>query len=82
MNDFEKAALYAVSQLDETEIDYALHQMDKCRIPAGTVSGISEKICDCMEEYGDDNDLPEGWWLEYGDEDDVLFTGLNLKNKN
>lgn len=82
MNDFEKAALYAVSQLDETEIDYALHQMDKHRIPIRMMGGISEMICDSMEEYGEDNDLPEGWWFVYGDEDDVFFTGLNLKNKN
>jgi hypothetical protein len=36
-------------------------------------SEISNKINDLMEEYGEDNDLAEGWWLLYGDTDDVFF---------
>lgn len=40
---------------------------------------MSESICDSMEEYGADNELPEGWWLDYGDESDVFTTALDLK---
>ena len=29
-------------------------------------------IIDLLEEYGQDNDLPEGWWCEYGDIDDIV----------
>lgn len=29
-------------------------------------------IIDLLEEYGQDNGLPEGWWLEYGDIDDIV----------
>lgn len=34
---------------------------------------ICEEIADLMEEYGEENDLPEGWWLEYGDEEDIFM---------
>ena len=34
---------------------------------------ISDSICDLMEEFGEDNDLPEGWWPNEGDEEDVFF---------
>lgn len=36
-------------------------------------SALADMIYDLMEEYGEDNDLPEGWWLEYGDVQDVLM---------
>lgn len=29
-------------------------------------------IADHLEEYGQDNDLPERWWCEYGDIDDIV----------
>lgn len=34
---------------------------------------ISNEISGLMEEYGEDNDLEEGWWLEFGDETDIFF---------
>lgn len=35
--------------------------------------GIDDgKIIDLLEEYGQDNDLPEGWWEELGDIDDWM----------
>lgn len=37
------------------------------------VAEIAEEIRDLMEEYGEDHDLPEGWWLEYGDEGEVFL---------
>ena len=30
---------------------------------------IADQIYDLLEEFGADNDLPENWWAEYGDED-------------
>ena len=32
----------------------------------------ADDIADALEEYGQDNDLPEGWWCEYGDIDDII----------
>lgn len=36
--------------------------------------GIDDmKIIDLLEEYGDDNDLGEGWWMEECDIDDIVL---------
>ena len=43
------------------------------RMPAsGGIENTADKIQDLLEEYGADNELSEGWWMEYGDIDDVL----------
>ena len=34
---------------------------------------IAQEIADLMDEYGMDNDLPDGWWMEYGTADDIFF---------
>ncbi len=80
MTEFEKAAQYVLSQLDEIDVQHAIYHMDRDRCPLSMVdASLCGKISDLMEEYGDDNDLPEGWWLDYGDEDEILTTALNLK---
>jgi hypothetical protein len=80
MTEFEKAALYVIDQLDEIDVQHAIYHMDRDRRPLSMVdASLCGKISDLMEEYADDNDLPEGWWLDYGDEDEVLTTALNLK---
>lgn len=33
---------------------------------------LADDISDLLEEYGEDNDLPEGWWCVYGDIDDII----------
>lgn len=27
---------------------------------------------DCMEEYSDEHNLPEGWWQNFGDTTDII----------
>lgn len=29
-------------------------------------------VSDLLEEYGEANDLPEGWWMEFGEPEDIL----------
>ena len=58
MNEFQKAIHYVKEQLDQHDISL--------------IAEDDGTIYDLMEEYGADNDLPEGWWLNYGDESDVL----------
>jgi antitoxin component of RelBE/YafQ-DinJ toxin-antitoxin module len=44
----------------------------KHRMPVNT--GIDDAhVIDLLEEYGQDNDLPEGWWENEGDIDDILL---------
>lgn len=40
--------------------------------PSDCVTKDTEVI-DLLEEYGEENDLPEGWWMEQGDIDDILM---------
>lgn len=81
MNDFEKAALYVLSQLDEIDVQHAIYHINRSRCPLSMVdASLCDMIADLMEEYSDDNDLPEGWWFDYGDEEEILTTALNLKS--
>ena len=34
---------------------------------------LCDQIYDLMEEYGEEHDLPEGWWLDEADEEEVLL---------
>ena len=66
---------YVREQLDEDELVVYRVEVSRNlnhRIPANM--GLDDgKIIDLLEEYGEDNDLPEGWWEEYGDIEDWLL---------
>ena len=32
----------------------------------------ADEIAEVLEEYGQDNELPEGWWCEYGDINEII----------
>jgi len=54
----------------------ALYEIDRMRCPLSmTHDGeqIEQGICDLLEEFGEENDLPEGWWLEEGDAEDIFW---------
>ena len=76
MEEFEKALQYVRDNKNwsDAEEAVALERIDHWRVDlANTGMGISEKIYDLMEEYSADNDLPEGWWLEFGDIEDFFM---------
>lgn len=53
---------------------YAWEIIDKCRCPISQASDeITYEIQRLMDEYGEDHDLPEGWWQEYADEDEIFM---------
>lgn len=76
---FEKALQYVRDNKTWTiaEEEVAVADIDKMRCPlAHTRTGekIADAINDLMEEYGEDNDLPEGWWLdEVGDAEEIFW---------
>lgn len=79
MNDFQKAIQYVKENVDRIDIEHALHHMDKYRCPLRMVDeSLSMKIYDLMEEYGADYDLPEGWWLDECDEEDIIYKLYDL----
>lgn len=73
--DLEAALDYVREQLDADELMIYKATVSKNlnhRLPAASQVNDS-KVIDLLEEYGEDNDLPEGWWEEYGDIEDVLM---------
>ena len=57
----------------EAEFEAARDKVERYRCGiAHADSYISDAIYDLMEEFGEDNDLPEGWFLDVADEDDIF----------
>ena len=69
----EKALDYVRENIDEWELRSM--RMD-CAIQRAPFSHLypqdADDIADTLEEYGEDNGLPEGWWCEYGDIDEII----------
>ena len=67
---------YMLSQLDEDDRDIIRAECNKALkshlIPDSDVVDDS-KITDLLEEYGADEDLPEGWYLEEYDASEILM---------
>lgn len=76
MTDFENAVQYVKDnhQWSEAREAVALERINhnRCSIEYAD-SGIADEIVDLMEEYGADNDLPEGWWMDEGDVDSIFM---------
>lgn len=78
MRNFEKAIKYVRANKTWTEEQEtrALLDIDHMRCPLRMThdgSYIIDEICDLMEEFSEINELPEGWWYEFGDEEDIFF---------
>lgn len=79
----EKAARYVANNIDIEDARHALHRSwiegcPVCRVD----SKVCDEMCDLLEEYGEDKGFPEGWWLEYGDLDDVCGEILDIILEN
>lgn len=74
MNDIEKAIEHVHKYVDMAEVVMAKINMECKREPLYRVNNkLCDEIYDLMEEYGSDNELPEGWWLEEHDEETILM---------
>ena len=75
-NDLDKAIDYVRENLEADELAEIRAQIDRSyryhMAPSDCVTNDS-KVIDLLEEYGADNDLPEGWWEYEGDIDDWLL---------
>lgn len=73
MNTLEKALEYVRNDVDMQEINHNICKAMKMRCRFSLAFPLeADDIADLLEEYGQDNDLPEGWWCEYGDIDDIV----------
>lgn len=69
----KKAIEYVRKKLDVYEVNRVIDKMYMERIPLSVASPeMHDQINDLMEEYGQDHDLPEGWWLAAGDVEDIF----------
>ncbi len=72
---YREGILYAMEQLDEDDkaiIRAECNKAYKMHLVPNSVTVDDHKITDLLEEYGDDNDLPEGWYLDEYDASEVL----------
>lgn len=67
---------YVREQLGEEDVEVIRAQVNLSyrhhMAPSDCVTDDTSVI-DLLEEYGADNDLPEGWWENEGDIDDILL---------
>lgn len=73
--EMKEALKYVREQLDEDELTIYKATVSKNlnqRMDAST--GLDDcKIIDLLEEYGENEEMPEGWWEEFGEIDDWLL---------
>ena len=74
-NDKKPALDYVRSQLDEWRLEEYRAQINSAYEYHTTPTAYADfdHIRDLLEEYGQENDLPEGWWENEGDLDDWLY---------
>lgn len=57
----------------EAELQAARNKVEfrRCSIEYAD-SSIADEIYDLMEEFGEEEDMGEGWWLDLADEDEIF----------
>ena len=69
----DKALDYVRENVDMQHVGYMIVQSKLQRMPVSSMyASFTDDVQDLLEEYGQDNDLPEGWWMEHGDIDDIV----------
>lgn len=70
---FEKALDYVRENIDVQYTHYCIVKAMEMRCTVSQADALmADEVADLLEEYGQDNDLPEGWWCEYGDIDEIV----------
>lgn len=72
--DIKDAIAHVRANVDTDDVRRAITIIDRQRCPLYQADPeLDNQIYDLMEEYGEDNDLPECWWMSEIDEDEILF---------
>lgn len=72
-NIIEKALNYVRKNIDEDYLAYLSNKANAMRCPISLIDPIfADAVYDLLEEFGDDNELPENYWMEFGDVDDIM----------
>ena len=73
--DYRKGIAYVKEQMEDFEKDIIRAKVNKNSAQHDSPStGLDDhRIIDLLEEYGQDHDLPEGWYLDEYDADEVML---------
>lgn len=75
----QKALDYLRQCIDRAKIDSTISEMyrEHCSsLRAVDPFNLWDEIYDLLEEFGEDEDLPENWWLEYWEDEEDVFDDL------
>lgn len=80
MTHLEQAVDYVKDNVRESHVLDVFNQVNDQQSSLQDVDPqLEDEIYDLMEEYGEDNDLPENWWLnEAEDEEEIFFAVVTL----
>ena len=70
----KKAIEHVKNCINLLDLEVAMHAANKQKVPLSYIDAeLADDIYDALEEYGDDHamPMPEGWWMEYGEIDDI-----------
>lgn len=82
LSPFEEAARYAVSKINQEEMYNAFGIMDKNRCPLYMVgNSTQDEMREYLNEWGAVHNLEEDWYEEYSDEEEALYRGYDILNK-
>lgn len=82
LSPFEEAARYAVSKINYDEMYHAFGIMDENRCPLYMVgNSTNDEMREYLNDWGVNHNLDEDWFEEYGDEEEALFKGYDILNK-
>lgn len=72
-NIINKALNYVSKHIDEDYLDYLSSKASAMRCPISLIDPIiADTVYDLLEEFGEDHELPENYWMEFGDIDDIM----------
>ena len=64
---------YLSSHIDLVEVMLCLSQSKMQRCPVRQINHrLIDRLTDLMDDFGEDNGLSDGWWLEHGEVDEWL----------
>lgn len=74
--DMREAIRYIRENMGEDDMTILKAEISKCydsHIVPGENTVDCDKVIDLLEEYGQENDLPEGWWESECEIDEILL---------
>lgn len=73
-SEINKAVAYVSNNMDADELKVIKAQVNLAwETRQQITTSFDDEVEDLMEEFGEENDLPEGWWLNDCELDEVLI---------